>query len=98
MHAATHSYPAPPVGRLQYDLWLGKNGLSDYRELSTAIERQQQEQPGTQDRNSLIYRKSTILPLALRPSRSCRATILATSSRARPSTESFPKKGSGDGA
>jgi cell division protein FtsB len=45
------------LGGLQYDLWLGKNGLSDYRELSTAIERQQQDNLVLKDRNSLIYRE-----------------------------------------
>ena len=29
------------LGGLQYDLWLGKNGLSDYQNLSEAISQQQ---------------------------------------------------------
>ena len=45
------------LGGLQYDFWLGKNGLSDYRELSNAIERQQQDNLVLKDRNNLIYRE-----------------------------------------
>jgi len=45
------------LGGLQYDFWLGKNGLSDYRELSDAINRQQQDNLTLKDRNNLIYRE-----------------------------------------
>ncbi|MGL5812840.1 MAG: cell division protein FtsB [Aeromonas sp.] len=45
------------LGGLQYDFWLGKNGLSDYRELSNAIDRQQQDNLVLKDRNNLIYRE-----------------------------------------
>ena len=45
------------LGGLQYDLWLGKNGLSDYHELSDAISRQQQDNLVLKDRNNLIYRE-----------------------------------------
>lgn len=45
------------LGGLQYDFWLGKNGLSDYRELSDANDRQQQDNLVLKDRNNLIYRE-----------------------------------------
>ncbi|ELB2790302.1 cell division protein FtsB [Aeromonas hydrophila] len=45
------------LGGLQYDLWLGKNGLSDYHELSDAITRQQQDNLVLKERNNLIYRE-----------------------------------------
>jgi len=45
------------LGGLQYDFWLGKNGLSDYRELSDAITRQQQDNLALKERNDLIYRE-----------------------------------------
>ncbi|MGL5031481.1 MAG: cell division protein FtsB [Aeromonas sp.] len=42
---------------LQYDLWLGRNGLSDYYVLSDAIAQQQQGNQNLKDRNDLIYRE-----------------------------------------
>ncbi|MGL4251391.1 MAG: cell division protein FtsB [Aeromonas sp.] len=45
------------LGGLQYDLWLGKNGLSDYQILSEAISQQQQDNQTLKDRNDLIYRE-----------------------------------------
>lgn len=43
------------LGELQYDLWLGKNGLSDYKNLSEAISQQQRDNQILKDRNDLIY-------------------------------------------
>ncbi|MCS3457219.1 cell division protein FtsB [Aeromonas rivuli] len=45
------------LGGLQYHLWLGKNGLSDYHEMSNAIDQQEQDNLALKDRNSLIYRE-----------------------------------------
>ncbi|MGL4933327.1 MAG: cell division protein FtsB [Aeromonas sp.] len=45
------------LGGLQYDLWLGKNGLSDYQTLSDAIAQQQRDNQILKDRNDLIYRE-----------------------------------------
>ena len=45
------------LGGLQYDLWLGKNGLSDYQNLSEAISQQQRDNQTLKDRNDLIYRE-----------------------------------------
>lgn len=45
------------LGGLQYHLWLGKNGLSDYQERSDAIARQEQDNQALKERNNLIYRE-----------------------------------------
>ena len=45
------------LGGLQYDFWLGKNGLSDYQSLSEAISQQQRDNQSLKDRNDLIYRE-----------------------------------------
>ncbi len=45
------------LGGLQYDFWLGKNGLSDAQELDDAIARQQQDNQTLKERNNLIYRE-----------------------------------------
>ena len=93
MHAATHFILLLLVGRAAHDFWLGKNGLSDYRELSNAIERQiAGDNLVLKDRNNLILpgdRRSDLGPW--RPSRSCHATILATSKQGETFYRIIPK-------
>ncbi|NGZ12762.1 cell division protein FtsB [Vibrio aestuarianus] len=40
---------------LQYDLWLGKNGIADFRTISDEIEVQQQVNENLQLRNSEMF-------------------------------------------
>ncbi len=43
------------LGMLQYHLWQGKNGLSDYTRLKTEVSEQQQGNGKLQKRNALMY-------------------------------------------
>ncbi|MGL5949165.1 MAG: cell division protein FtsB [Aeromonas sp.] len=42
---------------LQYELWLGKNGLSDYYNLSATLREQLRDNQALKARNDLIYRE-----------------------------------------